>query len=217
MGFNKPFSPPIVNLEPEGLDARDLIRVLVEEYRAMYGLLSFRLAAVDQRLPLVGGALLGVLGTVSSLPSAAQSGVLLAMPMALAWLLRMTVFHARSKEDVLRRIDEIERHVNQIAGEELLAFQSRHPSRARTISGRTGMGTVWSVLWFCLVGLLGCLALVVSQRPTDPRVLTGYAVYICIAAVDFVHVVFRLRRYRYTKAPAEKSLIVRAWRTSGSS
>lgn len=217
MGLDHPFTPPVLELEPERLAARDLIRVLIEEYRALYGLLSFRLAAVDQRLPLVGGALMAVLGTVSSLPIAAQFGVLLAMPMALAWLLRLTVYHARSKEDVLRRIDEIERHVNQIAGEELLAFQSRHPSRGRTISGRTGMGTVSSVLWFCLAGLLGCLALIVGQQPSDPRVLAGYAAYICLAAVDLVHVVLRLRRYRYAKAPAEGELIVRALRPSGSS
>lgn len=217
MGLNQPFTPPVLNLEPERLDARDLIRVLIEEYRALYGLLSFRLAAVDQRLPLVGGALMAVLGTVGSLPSAAQFSVLLAMPMALAWLLRLTVIHARSKEDVLRRIDEIERHVNQIAGEELLAFQSRHPSRARTISGRTGMGTVSSVLSFCLAGLLGCLALMVSQRPGDTRLLAGYAAYICIAAGDLVHVVLRLRRYRYAKAPADGVLIVRTWRQTGSS
>lgn len=217
MGPNHSSTPLTLKLAPERLDARDLIRVLIEEYRALYGLLSFRLAAVDQRLPLVGGALMAVLGSASTLPSTAQFGVLLAMPMALAWLLRLTVFHARSKEDVLRRIDEIERHVNQIAGEELLAFQSRHPSRARTISGRTGMGTVSSVLSFCLMGLLGCLALMVSQRPGDPRLLAGYAAYICIAAVDFVHVVLRLRLYRYTKAPAEGALIVRALRPQGSS
>lgn len=183
----------------------------------MYGLLAFRLAAVDQRLPLIGGALLAVVGSLDSLPDAGRRGVLFVTPLALAWLLRLTVYHARSKEDVLRRIDEIERHVNQIAGEELLLFQSRHPSRARTTAGRSGMGTVLSVLWFCAAGLLGCLALIANQRNSEPHVLVGYAAYVSIVAVDLVHVVIRLRRYRYAKAPADGILVVHARRHTGSS
>lgn len=211
MRLDEPSNLPRTRREPQPLGNRDRVHVLIEEYRALYGLLSFRLAAVDQRLPIVGGALTAVLGSVSALPDDSQLGVLLAMPVALAWLLRMTVYHARSKEDVLRRIDEVERQVNQIAGEELLAFQSRHPSRQRTISGRTGMGTVSSVLSFCLAGLLGCVALMVSQQPADARLLAGYVAYVAVAALDFLHLVLRLRRYRYAKAAAERSPLFRAW------
>ncbi|MBK8916288.1 MAG: hypothetical protein IPM64_17120 [Phycisphaerales bacterium] len=179
----------------------DRINVLVEEYRALYGLLSFRLAAVDQRVPLVAGALMAVVSSVASLPAESQPAVLLAIPVANSWLLRMTVVHARAKEDVLRRIDEIERHVNQLAAEELLTFQSRHPNRQAAVSGRTGMGAVSSVLAMCFAGLLACLAFVVNRPATPSAFLLAYLGYTAVGMLDLVHVVLRLRGYRYAKGP----------------
>lgn len=166
----------------------------------MYGLLAFRLAAVDQRVPLVAGALMAVISSVGALPAASQWAVLLAVPIAISWLMRMTAAHARSKEDVLRRLDEIERHVNQLAAEELLAFQSRHPNRRKAVSGRTGMGSVSSVLALCFAGLLGCMAVAANRPAPPPMFLVAYLGYIAVGVLDLVHVVLRLRRYRYAKA-----------------
>lgn len=198
---------------PSPLTTNERIQILVEEYRVLYGLLSFRLAVVDQRVPLVAGALAAVMGSLAALPTSSQYVVLLAMPIAISWLLRMTVAHARSKEDVLRRVDEIERQVNQLAGEELLAFQSRHPNRRHTVSGRTGMGAVSSVLALSLAGLLGCLALLPQRPATPPEFLAVYVSYMVVSALDLLHVVLRLRRYRYAKAPPPSGPLFRAFGT----
>lgn len=183
------------------LSAAERIGVLAEEYRVLYGLLSFRLAAVDQRVPWVAGALMAVVSSVGALPPETQLAALLAIPVAISWWVRMTVAHARSKEDVLRRIDEIERHVNQLAGEELLAFQSRHPNRRSVVGGRTGMSAVSSVLALSAAGMLGCLAAVILRTDGPLYLLAGYVVYVGLAGVDILHVVFRLRRYGYAKGP----------------
>lgn len=108
------------------------IRVLAEQYRAPYSLLIFHLGAVDRRLPVAGGTLGAVLGATTAMPADTRLAFLLGLPVALLWLLLSTVQHARSKEDHLRRVDEIERLVNRLAGEELLVFQSRHPDKRRT-------------------------------------------------------------------------------------
>ena len=67
---------------------------------------------------------------------------LLILPASVAWLVATAASHACSKEAHLRRIAEIELSVNEIAGRELLAFQSRHPGRGRAVSGRSGQTTL---------------------------------------------------------------------------
>lgn len=175
------------------------VRVLLEEYRALYGLLSFRLAAVERSLPVAGGTLAAILSGSPTLPIEARRVVLLAMPAALLWLLRTTCAHARSKEDVLRRIDEVERQANQIAGEELLTFQSRHPNRGRVVSGRSGGTTVFGVLSFCLTGVTACAWMGLPLWP-ELVVRGAYAVFIVAVATDQVVTVWRLIRYAYRKA-----------------
>ncbi len=186
------------------LAPRERIDLLLEEYRAMYGLLSFRLGVVDQRVPLTAGALMAALGAVPALPAESQLTVLLLIPIGMSWLMRLTIAHARSKEDVLRRIDEIERQVNLLAGEELLAFQSRHPNRSATISsGRTGAGAVSSVLALSLAGLLGCLAQAVHHRMLPDAAMLAYVGYLVITMFGLLHAAVRLRRYRYVKSPPD--------------
>lgn len=188
---------------PVALSESERIGVLTEEYRALYGLLSFRLAAVDRRLPVAGGALGAVLGGFTALPADSKLVVLLAMPPALTWLMRTTISHSRSKEDVLRRIDEIERQVNQIAGEELLAFQSRHPNRGQKVSGRSGSGIVFAVLAFCFTALASCAYLVGPMVGLSANLLTTYWVLLLATGTDIASSVVRLRRYRYHKPPSE--------------
>ena len=99
-------------------------------------------------------------------------------------------------------IDEIERLVNRLAGEELLVFQSRHPNKRRPAAGRSGFGTVLSVLSTCGMMLATCCFLVSAP----PRLLQlggilAYYLYIAGFAGVMIHVVIRLRRYRYRRPP----------------
>ena len=116
---------PQPSLRPCPLTARDQIDILLEEYRALNALLVFRLSAMDRRLPVAGGIIAVLLGTLGALPWEMQWMLLLGLPIALVWLMRTMLGHARAKEDHLRRIDEIEHHINDLAGVELIVFQSR--------------------------------------------------------------------------------------------
>jgi len=127
----------------EPLDRREQIEILLEEYRSLNSLLLFRLAAMDRRLPVSVGIIAAAIASMVAVPVDSQTALLFVIPPALFWLVRSTVQHARAKEDHLRRIAEIERTINSIAGEELLIFQSRHPNRSRVASGRTGNITSW--------------------------------------------------------------------------
>ena len=49
-------SDRFAKLQPSNrLSDETRLRVLLEEYRALHGLLGFRLAAMDRHLPLAGG------------------------------------------------------------------------------------------------------------------------------------------------------------------
>ncbi len=178
--------------------------MLLEEYRALNGLLTFRLGAMDRRLPVAGGTLGAILGVTTAMPPDTKLAFLLGLPVALLWLMLSTVQHARSKEDHLRRIDEIERLVNRLAGEELLVFQSRHPNKRLTPAGRSGFATVLSLLSTCWMMLAACCALV--STPHGLLGLPGTIAY-CGYAAGFagmmLHAVIRLRHYRYRRPPAD--------------
>lgn len=181
---------------PSILIGQDRIGILFEEYRSLYGLLHFRLEAMDQRLPLAGGVLITALGTLSSMSNETKQVLLLTLPAAIVWLGRITVAHARSKEDVKRRIHELERQINDIAGEELLTFQSWHPQSLGHVGGRTGLGTVWAVFTLCLTLLLGCGYLFNASHAVGwPRV--AYGAYAVVLAVDLFLQVLGVRGYRY--------------------
>lgn len=178
------------------LDDRDRIQVLLEEYRALYDLLRFRLEAMDQRLPLVGGVFVAVLGSLPSMPPEAERILLLALPAGVVWLGLMTIAHARSKEDIKRRIDEVELRVNDIAGEELMTFQSGHPDRFKHVGGRTGMSAVYAIVTVCLAMLAACAYL--FGRAAGPTAATMiYAAFVASVALFLLYSAWNLRRYRY--------------------
>lgn len=185
---------------PTALSTWHRAKLLVEEYRALYTLLTFRLAAIDQRLPLVSGALLTFVASVPAIEPRSRLLALLLVPAAAVWIHRTTILHARSKEDLLRRIDEIESHLNALACEELLVFQSRHPNRNRSVSGRSGMGSVRAVLVAGLVA--SALAAVLFVLEVDPQrpALIAYLFYSALAASEMVRSTWLLRGYRYVKA-----------------
>ena len=178
------------------LSGRDRISILLEEYRSLNALLLFRLTAMDRRLPVSIGFMAAAITAMLALPLDARTGVLVVTPLALLWLVRTTVQHARAKEDHLRRIDEIERAINSIAGEELLSFQSRHPNR-RKAAGRTGNATAVATS----SGALGMLILCVFifLREVNPLPLWGYIAYVGAIAIDLIVSATALSRYRYQK------------------
>jgi len=81
----------------------------------MYSLLLFRLVAMDRRLPIAGGGIVVALAGSAAMPDELRLATLVVLPASLAWLVWTTANHARSKEDHLRRIDEIEPEVNKLA------------------------------------------------------------------------------------------------------
>lgn len=185
------------------------IQILLEEYRMLYSLLTFRLATMERRIPAIGAVLAAILGSAPAMPRETQFALLAALPIALVWLFLTTVQHARSKEDHIRRIDEIERLVNQLAGQELLVFQSRHPNRARLAGGRTGQVSVLCILVVCMVLLLACShsmrALGALPNGND---LNLYELYLSGLALVMLVAAMRLSRYRYKRPPQRAAPIL---------
>lgn len=183
------------------LSSEARIRVLLEEYRSLYGLLTFRLSAMDRRLPVAGGTLGALLASLPAMPDKTCAAFLLGLPVALLWLVLSTVQHARSKEDHLRRIDEIERLINSLAGEELLVFQSQHPNKRRTTAGRTGSTTIRAVTCTAWLLLAGCVY-VAHAEPSPPSslILLAYGAYALTCGLTMGVAAWTLRRYRYERA-----------------
>jgi len=185
------------------------IHILLEEYRMLYSLLTFRLAAMERRLPAIGGLLVAVLGSTPAMPKESQLLLLAALPITLAWLFLATVQHALSKEDHVRRIDEIERLVNLLAGQELLVFQSRHPNTARFAGGRTGQASVLSTLIVCLTLLLACLHSMRALRTlANANAVYLYELYLSGLALIMLIAAIRLGRYRYQRPPPRAAPIL---------
>lgn len=178
------------------LSAQVQVDVLLAEYRAVYDLALFRLASLDRRVPLTGSALAASLGAVLVLPTMVQVFLLIALPLALVWFVRTTINHARSFEDALRRIEQIEKRVNALAGTELIRFQSRHPSRGKATGGRTSRETIAAALIASSLMLMGCcgVALLIGLSPPVPVLIVCYCGYI---GLYLLAVVARLRGYRY--------------------
>lgn len=182
------------------LSTRERIDILLAEYQALYDLVTFRMVSLDRRAPLAGAAFSATLGGIAVLPQSAQVVYLSGLPIALVWFLRTTGNHARSFEDVLRRLDEIERRINEIAGENLLAFQSSHPSRGRAVGGRTGNETMFSSFFTCLVLLAACVYY--AHDFVLPAYVAGrYDEYALIVLTVLVFSLVRHRQYRYEKQP----------------
>ncbi|MBL0869736.1 MAG: hypothetical protein IBJ18_04075 [Phycisphaerales bacterium] len=195
-----------------------MIKCLLEEYRQLYTLVAYRLNALDQRIPITTAILSTVLVSVIALPPLLQGvllvglppllqGVLLVgLPPSLVWLVRTTANHARSLEDALRRIDQIEREVNAEVGRPALVFQSSHPSRGVQVGGRTGEETVQAVLVAATVLLCGCVLIlsILTANPTE--YLLAYCVFACLAAFGFIATHRQLRTYRYEPRSTENQI-----------
>lgn len=180
------------------------IDILLDEYRVLYDLLTFRLAAIEKRVPISGAALYAVLGSVSALEPVARTLALLVMPPAAVWFLRTTISHVRAKQDVKLRLIAIEAHVNDLAGDDLLTFQSGHPSRGREVAGRSGQDSVLAV-FFGATGLLAACAFLVATvglvETIPPRIYFGI---LGASAATLTYDVLFIRQYRsvHSKTPA---------------
>ena len=191
------------------------IQILLEEYRALYSLLTFRLTAMDRRLPAIGGTLAAVLGSTTAMPDQTRLAFLLGLPIALLWLFFSTVQHARSKEDHLRRIDEIERLVNHFVGEELLVFQSCHPAKARYPGGRTGFNSVFGVLLSCQAMLCACSYVAQTTHSLGLRnQLDAYFGTLLTFALLMLVEIVRLARYRPERLYSPPSAVFACCRAS---
>lgn len=186
------------------LPVRDQINILLEEYRAMYGLVSFRLSSLERRTPILATALTGFVGGIAVVPTSLQWILLLGTPVVLAWFLRTTINHVRSLEDALRRIEEIEQAVNDTAKDLLLQFQSSHPSRDNATGGRVGSGAAFNVLNIALLLLAALSYLIWAQDVGTQDESTIYTVYTSAAGLWMIAEFRRMRRYRYRKHSSQR-------------
>jgi len=56
---------PPPDFQDNAVNVETRIQILFEEYRSLYSLLTFRLTAMDRRLPAIGGTLAGILWIAS--------------------------------------------------------------------------------------------------------------------------------------------------------
>lgn len=190
-------------MSPSPLSSESKIDVLLAEYNAMYQLAEFRMASLDRRVPAAGAAIVAFLTGVPVLPGPAGAVLLLAIPISVVWFVRTTINHARSFEDLLRRIEYIEQDVNRLAGDTLMAFQSSHPSRGKAVGGRTGFETVSAVGLASALLIGSCEFLLRWAEPEKIWVSMLYTNYLLVIAA---YVFVQLRgwlRYEYTAIELE--------------
>jgi hypothetical protein len=176
---------------------------MLEEYRQLYTLVLFRLNALDQRVPLVGAALTGLTGAVSLLAPSLQVILIVSLPLSSLWLLLTTINHARSLEDALRRIEEIERAVSKEQSPMPMVFQSSHPSRGVHVGGRTGEITIQAVALCCLLVSISCVLIAQYVVRLPAWAVLPYAVFLgaVVAACGLSY--SRLRGYKYLHRPGK--------------
>lgn len=181
------------------LPAEHRIDIILEEYRALYALVTFRMATLDRRIPIAWAGVATLLLTLVQVGIDGQTVILWSVPLALQWFFNATVVHARSFEDVLRRIDEIERLVNHLAGDDLLVFQSQHPSQGRRVGGRTGSDTVVAVYLTALT-MIGASCYLARATPALPASLRPlFLLYVAGILVLLTARLAAFTKYRYRR------------------
>ena len=165
---------------------------LHQEYQALYGLVGLRIGLLERRSPVIGASLTAVLAGLTGIEGDARLFLLFAIPAALIWFARTTISHARSLEDLYRRIESLENAINDLHGSDTIGFQSSHPSR-RSSGGRTSRELVLAVLSWSLLLLVGCGAL--SGLEGAPRLL--FIAYLLTVGIYLLVVTRAQLRYRY--------------------
>lgn len=162
----------------------------------MHALVLYRLQVLDQRIPLTTAALTAALGSVVVMPELLQFELLVGVPLAATAVCLSTFNHARSLQDAISRIAEIESNVNGFTGREVLGFQRTHPGRS-SVGARTGRLTADLVFAACLI-LFACsffLAGSIFDWPSNTRL--SHVALLLLLAIKLSHDRLRLRQYRY--------------------
>ncbi len=173
------------------------LQCLLEEYRAMYALALFRLASLDRRVPVTGATLTASLASVVAIPSGASMVVFIGLPLAVVWFVRTTINHARSFEDALRRIEQIEFEINGLVGREAMCFQSRHPSRGQKVGGRTSGETIGAVLIAAITLMVGCGFMFVQTVDAPWQGWGAYGGFLMTVFGYLILIIRRLKKYEY--------------------
>jgi hypothetical protein len=174
----------------------DPIEPLLAEFNAMYVLAQLRLTALDGRIPTTSALLAGVLTSIAVLPSSLQVLLLAGLPVTTIYLVRTTIGHARSLQDCLTRIAEIESQINDRAGEVLIRFQRSHPSR-KVVGSRTGSDTIEAVMVASALLLAGCLYMLATVIQPTPMVYKIYCAYTGVIGCLLLGIRVRFDGYRY--------------------
>jgi YD repeat-containing protein len=160
-----------------------------------------RISALDGRATVAAAALATFLGGFAALGAAGQLSLLIGLPLGVVWFLRTTLTHAIAFEDAIRRIEEIEQRVNALAGQELLGFQTHHPSRGKAVGGRTGTQTILAVVVTSLMLLAACLYLVGSLELPPAAPVWIFALYDGAVGLYVLTLAVTYRRYRFVRRP----------------
>lgn len=182
------------------LPRQQQINIMLEEYRALYGLVQYRVGSLERRVPVAGVTFTAVLGVANLLPDHVRLVFLMALPIVAVWFMHTTMNHVRSLEDLLRRIEAIERAVNDLAERELMVFQSRHPSRGAFVGGRVGTGSANAVAYAMLLLIGICAALFLGDPPQEQGIVVAYGALLVVVVVTVLVMVQRVRGYRYRAA-----------------
>jgi len=175
---------------------RDKIDILLSEYESLYSLYSIRVSAIEKRIPIAAVILVSFLSSITLIPEQSKVIFLCGIPLSLIYLIRTTVFHIYSFEDLLRRVDEIECKVNQIAGEELIIFESQHPSKGLTVGGRTGRESVNAILLLSIGVLFSC-GYLFSELKYCNSIKYIYYISLTVETAYLIIFVVKSKKYKY--------------------
>ncbi len=185
--------------KPSPLTEVQQIDILLKEYIVLYALLQWRLTAADRRLFISGGLLAGILTAIHSLDAHAARLLLWGLPVLLWVIFSAMVGHARSKEDLLRRIDEIECRVNTLACVELLAFQSRRREASRAVGGRTAAMAINGTLTLYITILLGAVVFLWPAGDTASPGYVEFGLWVAFWSMVMLRSALGLQHYRYER------------------
>lgn len=176
---------------------RPALDAMLAEHAAVYRLAEFRMQALDRRVPVAGAVITAFVGAIPIFSPPTMALVLISIPIAIVWFVRTTLNHARSFEDALRRIEQIELLVNRAVKVEAMTFQSSHPSRGRSVGGRTGMETVSTALSIAAIMLGGCLFMAIHSIDQNLWFRVPYFSFVVVICFYLIRLSVLWRRYAY--------------------
>ncbi len=188
------------------LTDKDRASIVIEEYKAMYSLLTFRFTAIERRVAFSAIIISSILGLLPKMELESKSIFLIGAPIAIIYLIRSTILHIRSLEDYFRKIEEAESRINEICSESLMQFQSGHPSR-KTPGGRASQELLHFVLLMG-IGILGACSYLFWNYFCLSTFTYAYWTYTTVVGLYCIFARFLFLKYAYK--PNKKIEIYRA-------